>query len=177
MRALFCFVSALAVAICLLPLPGFAAEPIAASSSERLSVRSLEGGGMVTVQHEYRGMLGDSQLIADKAVSFSPDGAAWSREILENVVVQGTGVDQPLFMPRAVRRTSPAGEPMLVGRSVLAARQGVVITWTCTSGELYANGVNTHKSSICLGRNMVVQCGKRGDHVWVIRTTDICAAN
>lgn len=177
MRSFPVVVSLLVALVCVLVTPAEAAENAAASMSKKLTVRSLQDGGMVMVQQDYHDTFGDSTLTATKAVTFSPRGASWSPAVLENVVIEGGDLNQPVFMPRATLRTSAEGERMLVGHSIFAGHQGVVVTWTCTDGTLYANGVSTGKGSMCLGANTVVKCGTNGDYVWVIRTKSACAMN
>jgi hypothetical protein len=153
------------------------AEAVTGAAADSITVRSLDKGGMVTVQKGYQAKFGSSKLTAERAVGFSPNGVLWSRDRLENVVIEGGGLAQPLFMPAATLGSTTKGEPMLVSDSVATAIANVIVTYTCSAHIVYANGVSTGQKSVCLGANFVVTCTDDDGHVVTIHTQEACINN
>ncbi|MGH8041678.1 MAG: hypothetical protein ACREPN_06505 [Rudaea sp.] len=145
--------------------------------SDSVAVRSLDKGGKLIVREGFQTTFGTSKLTADRAVGFSPDGVLWSADRLENVVIEGGGLGQPLFMPEATLSSSAGGQPMLVSDSVTTASKNTMVTYSCTDGVIYANGVSTGQDHICLGPDFVVECSPDGQHVVTIRTQHACINN
>lgn len=152
-------------------------EAVAMGAADSVSVRTLDKGGMVTVQQGFHATFGRSKLTAERAVGFSPDGALWSADRLENVVVEGGGLAQPLFMPTATFASTTDGQPKLISDSVTTAIKGSLVTYSCTAHIVYANGVSTGQTSICLNANFVFTCTDDGGHVVTLRTQDACISN
>ena len=145
--------------------------------SDSVAVRSLDKGGKVIVREGFQTTFGDSKLTADRAVGFSPDGVLWSADNLENVVIEGGGLRQPLFMQQATLRSSAGGQPMLVSNSITTAVKNEIVNYTNNAGIIYANGVSTGRDSICLDADFVVKGPDDGQHVITMRPKDACINN
>lgn len=145
--------------------------------SNSVAVRSLDKGGMVIVREGFQTTFGGSKLTADRAVGFSPDGLLWSADNLENAVIEGGGLHQPLFMHEAALRSSAGGQPVLVSNSITTGVKNEIVNYTGNGGIIYANGVSTGHDSICLDANFVIKGSDDGQHTVTIGPKDTCIDN
>jgi hypothetical protein len=145
--------------------------------ADAVTVRSLDNGGKLIEQHGFQSTFGSSKLSAERALAFSPDGKLLSASTMQNVVVEGGGLAQPLFMPEATLATAATAQPTLVSPSVTTARHNELVTYTGHQGIICANGVSIGADKMCLDANYTLTTAHDGEHLVTTKTPGTCTHN